>query len=122
MFLEPGQLCWQKRDLFYRRRCPVGLPPTYVMVSLQLEFSHPSSVYGASTMYRASRCMGCISEKSGRCWLHAADILVVDVGGADATSIREPQPRLGTQKPDTIPTHSGGSGRSRCTLAVIKLS
>lgn len=73
-------------------------------------------------MCRASRCMGCISEKSGRCWLHAADILVVDVGGADATSLHEPQPRLGTRSQTPSPTHSGGSGRSRCTLAVIKLS
>lgn len=54
-------------------------------------------------MCRASRCVGSISEQSGRRWLHGADILVVGVGGADATSIREPQPRPGAQEPDTIP-------------------
>lgn len=54
-------------------------------------------------MCRASRFVGSISGQRGRRWLHGADILVVDVGGADKTSICEPQPRPEAQEPDTIP-------------------
>lgn len=54
-------------------------------------------------MRRASRFVGSTSGQICRHCLHSADILVVDVGGADETSIHMIQPRPGAQEPDTIP-------------------